>query len=215
MESIPRHQCLIYQGAPSRLLPQMAAAARDKLAQNFRCVYLNSPPMVAGMRSYLASAGVDVEKMQTEGRLVLSSKLDHLLDGRFDGDRMIRTLEQAIQQAVQDGYAGLWATGDMTWEMGPERDFGGLLTYERQLEELFGKYPQLSGICQYHAETLPHMVLRQALISHPAIYVNATLARLNPSYMRPEEYGRSFLESVDVDSALVLAALSFRPNSIV
>jgi len=108
MESIPRHQCLIYQGAPSRLLPQMAAATRDKLAQNFRCVYLNRPPMVAGMRSYLAAAGVDVEKMQTEGRLVLSSKLDHLLEGRFDGDRMIRTLEQAIQQAVQDGYAGLW-----------------------------------------------------------------------------------------------------------
>src|SRR6185437_1057784 len=136
MESTPRHQCLIYEGAPSRLLPQMAAAARDKLAQNFRCVYLNSPPMVAGMGSYLAAAGVDVEKMQTEGRLVLSSKLDHLLEGRFDGDRMIRTLEQAIQQAVQDGYAGLWATGDMTGEMGPQRDFGGLLTYERQLEEL-------------------------------------------------------------------------------
>src|SRR5689334_11845894 len=48
-----RHQCLIYQGSPAGQLPAVAATIRKKLRENERCLYLNSPPMVAGLRSYL------------------------------------------------------------------------------------------------------------------------------------------------------------------
>ena len=111
MEPLPRHQCLIYDGAPSRQLPALAALVREKLAQNYRCLYLNSAPMVAGMRSYLAAAGVDVAREVEKASLVLSSELGHLVGGQFDVERLIRTIEDAIQQALDDGYAGLWATG--------------------------------------------------------------------------------------------------------
>ena len=99
---------------------------------------------------------------------------------------MIRTIEQALEKALDDGYAGLWATGDMTWEMGPSQTFSQLLEYEWQLEKLFRQHPQLSGICQYHADTLPRTTLRQGLASHPAIFVNATLSRINLNYLPPE-----------------------------
>jgi hypothetical protein len=33
---------------------------------------------------------------------------------------MMGTLEDALEQALVDGYGGLWATGDMNWEMGRE-----------------------------------------------------------------------------------------------
>ena len=61
MQPSLRHQCLIYSGSPARHLPAMAALMRRKLEERHRCLYLDSPPMVAGIRSYL-SAAVDVAR---------------------------------------------------------------------------------------------------------------------------------------------------------
>ena len=120
-EDTTRHQCLVYEGAPSAHLVSITSAIRQKLRERNRCLYLNSPPMVAGMRSYLAAAGVDVARETEEGNLELSSEQGHLLDGSFDIDRMIDSLAAAVKQAMNDGYQGLWATGDMSWEFGYRR----------------------------------------------------------------------------------------------
>jgi MEDS: MEthanogen/methylotroph, DcmR Sensory domain len=190
MDSRPRHQCLIYDGAPSRQLPALAAIARDRLQTSYRVLYLNSVPMVAGMRSYLAAAGVDVAAEVERGSLVLSSEQAHLVDGHFSVERMLQTLEETLAKALRDGYVGLWATGDMTWEMGPDRDFGKLLEYERRLEEFFAEHAQLNGVCQYHVETMPREALRHGLLAHPTLFVNETLSRLNPVYAPPAAFAR-------------------------
>ena len=114
---------MIYEGAPSRQLPVLATVTRDKLNQNFRCLYLNSPPMVAGMRSYLAAAGVDVEKALCDGHLQLSSVQNHLVDGLFNPDQMIHTLGEALQTALQDGYEGLWGDRRLNLGDGPGTGF--------------------------------------------------------------------------------------------
>jgi hypothetical protein len=186
MEPTARHQCLIYQGAPSLHLPALAHATRDKLGENYRCLYLNTRPMVAGMQSYLAAAGVDVVHEINKGSLVLVSEQQHLVHGRFDVDRMLHTLETTFQQALSDGYAGLWATGDMGWEMGPEKDFSKLLEYEQRLETFLDANPEMGGICQYHAETLPQDVVRSALLVHPMLFINETLSLLNAHYVHRE-----------------------------
>jgi len=178
-----RHQCLVYEGSPSAHLPALAAVIRDKLNENHRCLYLGSPSMVAGLRSYLFPAGVNVSDEVMKGSLILSSDKDHLQNGIFDIDRMLRMLDHAVAQALGDGYQGLWATGDMSWELGPENDFSKLLEYEWRLEEYFQKQPALSGICQYHADTLPLEVVRQGLLTHRAIFINETLSWLNSQYV--------------------------------
>jgi hypothetical protein len=183
MHPASRHQCLLYGGPPSRQLPALAAATLLKLNQNYRCLYLNSSPMVAGFRSYISAIGVDVQYELTKGSLVLESQQSHLREGRFDVDKMIGTLEGAVRKALADGYAGLFATGDMSWEFGQDKDFSKLVEYEVRLEETFGKCPQLSGICQYHSDTLPREALHFGLESHGALFVNATLARINPHYV--------------------------------
>jgi hypothetical protein len=182
------HQCLIYDGSPSRYLPALAALLTQKLKANYRCLYLNSPVMVAGMRSHLAAAGVDIARQTEKTSLVMSSDLGHLVDGRFDVDRMMDTLGEAVRQAVRDGYAGLWATGDMTWELGPQQDFSKLLEYEWRLEAFFRTYSALSGVCQYHADTLPRKVLRQALLTHPSIFINETMSLINPRFLPANSY---------------------------
>jgi hypothetical protein len=182
MTSPSRHQCLIYEGSPSRNLPALAAAIHQQLHNNYRCLYMNSPVMVAGMRCYLSAAGIDVAHEVAKASLILSSDQRHLVDGRFDIGRMIHTLEDTLNQALSDGYVGLWATGDMSWEFGPRKEFSRLLEYEWRLEEFFREHPAIIGVCQYHADTMPREALHQGLLTHPAVFINQTLSRINPLY---------------------------------
>ena len=183
MATVPRHQCLVYHGAPSEHLAGLALLIRKKLDANYRCLYLNSPAMVAGIRAYLTSSGLNVTEAIIQKRLVLSSSQEHLVDNAFDPERMLDTLKQTYDAALNEGFAGLWASGDMAWEFGPARDFAALVTYERALERFFQQHPTLSGICQYHADVLPDEVVQDGLSVHPALYINETLSRLNPHYL--------------------------------
>ena len=182
MDGTRRHQCLIYEGSPSKHLRSLAQVMIAKLQANIRCLYLNSPTMVAGTRSYLAASGLDVAQEVSKGSLVLSWDAGHLVDGRFEVKRMLGMLSDSVNAALTDGYSGLWATGDMTWELGSKRNFEKLVEYEIGLEEMFRSHPALSGVCQYHQDTLPEEALHVALSTHPAVYINATLARVNPFY---------------------------------
>jgi hypothetical protein len=177
---------MIYEGSPAKHLRGLAATIIRKLDENHRCIYLNSLAMVAGMRSYLLAAGLDLNHFLAKGALVLSSEEGHLIDGLFDVDRMLAKLAHAVDQALRDGYSGLWATGDMTWEFGHERNFVKLLEYERALEQLFQEQPCLSGVCQYHVDTLPVGVVQQGLHTHQGVYVNEVLSRINPYYLAHE-----------------------------
>ena len=203
-----RHQCVIYDGSPSRILPALVASIRRNLDAGMRCMYLNSPAMVAGLRSQLYAAGTDVQHELTRGALVLGSNEDHLVAGAFDTDRMIDLLETAVEQALADGYTGLFATGDMTWEFGPEKDFSKLLAYEWRLEQLFRKQPALAGICQYHRDLLPREAIRDGVVSHENLFISDTITRLNPHYVpaaSPAERKAGARPVLDNALALLLA----------
>jgi hypothetical protein len=178
-----RHQCMIYDGSPSKSLPGLAAIIYRKLKEGFRCLYLNSPTMVAGMSSTLASINIDVKSEVDKGSLVLSAE-PVSPDGVFDRRAMLKKLEDSLDEALKDGYKGLWASGDMTWEFGPAKDFSKLMEYELGLEEIFHRRKELSGICQYHRDSLPEDVMRQSLLVHPVVVISNTLTQINPHYLK-------------------------------
>lgn len=188
IQAEPRHQCLIYSGAPSKCLPALAELLRSRLAANFRCLCLNSPTMIAGIRSYLSALGVDVSYEMARANLVLTSDRGHLLGGKFDPQRMLSLLKENLDQALLDGHAGLWAAGDMAWEFGPEQNFDKLVEYERGLDALLRANPRISGLCQYCADNLPREVMRQGLALHPGLFVGRSITRMNPHFVPP---GRS------------------------
>ena len=158
--------------------------------------------MVTGMRSYLFAAGIDVTKEIVKGSLVLSSSNAHLVEGRFIVDRMLGMLKEALHQALHDGYQGLFATGDMSREFGPEKDFSKLLEYEWRLEELLQAHPALSGICQYHADTLRPEVLRHGLLTHSSLFINDTLSRLNPHYVERDSFAPHLVNCPALDAMI-------------
>ena len=178
---------MIYEGAPSQKLGMLAVIIQRKIEEGYRCLYLNSLPMVAGMRSALSALGMDVAEEVAKGRLVLSSN-PVSIDGDFDCEVMLGKLEESLDEALNDGYKGLFATGDMTWEFGHAKNFSKLLEYEWGLEEIFHRRKELSGICQYHQDTLPQEVLRHSLLTHPTIVINETLSRINPHYLKSSKH---------------------------
>ncbi len=185
METGSRHQCLIYDGAPSKKLPLVATILKARMEEGYRCLYLNTATMVAGMRSALAALGVDVVNETARTRLVLSA--EPVTAGVFNTEAMLRMLEASLDQALHDGYKGLWATGDMSWEFGENQDFSKLLEYELGLEQLFQRRKELCGICQYHRDVLTPEAMRQGLHTHSRLVINETLSRINPHYLTSAE----------------------------
>lgn len=185
MEFVPRHQCFIYDGSPALNVPCIGNALREMLARNYRCLYLNSEPMLDAMRTYLAENGVNVEQQVLVGSLVLSSSRDHLMHGSFDLKGMLEGLTSALDRALKDDFDGLFATGDMSWEFGPDADFAQLMEYEWQLEEFFESHPQMSGICQYDAASLPRDVVQQGMTAHHEIFISEELCLPNPHFAHP------------------------------
>ena|SRR5579862_8541133 len=212
METLPRHQCLVYEGPPSRQLPALVAVTRTKLQQNYRCLYLNSPTMVAGMRSYLAAAGIDVAEATARGSLVVSSEQSLGIGYEFDIEIMLDGLRAALDSALADGYSGLWATGDMAWEFGPQKDFSKLLEYEWRLEEFLAANPEMSGICQYRADMLPRTAMRHGVLSHRGIFLNETLSLMNPQYRHPEVFSFEAEENLEIDSVVNQLIAQGAPN---
>lgn len=172
----------MYEGSPANQVPCLGKTLREMLCRNYRCLYLNGEPMLDEMRIYLARTGVDLEGQTRQGSLILSSDRAHLMSGRFDLNSMMEGLDSALGQSLADGYAGLFASGDMSWEFGPSADFSQLMEYEWKLEEFFESHSQLIGICQYHANSLPADVMQLGVLTHPAIYVNEELSLANPHY---------------------------------
>ena len=211
MELAARHQCLIYAGPPSRHLTALATVIGDRLRHGYRCLYLNSPPMVAGIQSYLAAAGIDVAR-ETGRTALVTSSVTAAGDGSFDADRMLEMLEQSLAQALSAGFRGLWASGDMTWEFGSEPDFLKLLEYEWRLEGFFREHPEFDGVCQYHADTLPTAITKQGLVSHSSLFVNQTLSLLNPHYMQADTFSQRAFEDPKLDLALARILHSERPD---
>jgi MEDS: MEthanogen/methylotroph, DcmR Sensory domain len=200
MEQLSRHRCLIYEGPPSRQLPALAFAARQKLQENYRCFYLNSPSMVVEMQNRLEAVNVDVAHETARASLVLSSAQHHLSPGgRFDVDRMISSLKFAVDQSLHDGYRGLWASGDMIWEFGPEKDFSQLLEYEWRLEEFFHECHEIVGVCLYRADMLPAPSLRHGLASHRSIFVSDKLSVKNSRYLHRKALTQQAAESPELD----------------
>lgn len=187
MQPVPRHRCMIYEGSPENHLPWLAAQFVRQLDLRARCIYLNSPDMVGAVNTALRNAGIDVPAEIRRGNIVLASDQTHLSKGHFDAARMLDMLGEHVTSATYDGHPSIWIVGDMSWEFGDHTNLTELLKYERALEERFQTYPALSGLCQYHRDTLPAQAVQEGLCSHQAVYLNETLFHINPYFTQTPE----------------------------
>lgn len=186
------HACLFYDD-PSISCAITAEYIKAGLRNNEQCLYLADPPAVRALTLRL-SEEIDVERETQRGALLLTSGRDHLVQGQFDVTTMIQFLRKGMEGALNGGFTGLRATGDVVWELGAALDFEKLSDYEINLDHFFfGK--KLTGLCQYNCNVVQHDYLRRSLMCHNAVVFEQTVSVENPfRNLSPENVSESLDE---------------------
>ena len=177
------HICAVYE-TENEQLATAAEYLADGLRAGERVFYVaESPAAVKRFRAALTRCGVNAAAKAKQGALVESTHADaHLVDGRFDVERMMRLLNEAVESALNDGFAGLRTCGDMSWLLQKPAGAESVVEYEALLNQFFEGI-RGAGMCQYDRRRLPPHFVDHALATHSSAIVECVHKR-NP-FFRP------------------------------
>lgn len=179
------HVCTLFT-TPEEQLQAAVEYIGGGLSRGERRLYVCCEHEVPDFRAALKGAGIDAEKEEKRGALVLLTKTDgHLKGGSFDPDTMISMLHTAVEEALAAGFAGLCAAGDMTWVLDGAPGSEKLAEYEARLNHFYQTNRAL-GLCQYNRNKLPEAVLDHGMATHPYVRMEGPILLKNPFYENPE-----------------------------
>jgi hypothetical protein len=132
------HICVVYRSIEE----QLAVAAEylaDGLRRGERAYYVaDSAAALRAFNEALAARGIDdVEALRTTALIEATHAEAHLVDGRFDSERMLRLLNEGIESALNAGFTGLRTCGDMSWLLGDPPGADQVVEYEALLNPMF------------------------------------------------------------------------------
>ena len=120
---------------------------------------------------------------------------------------MIEFLGQAVEEARQEGFAAVRASGEMTWALGPAGDaHDRLVEYECKLNKFFAGH-DMGGICQYNRRRFRSQTLMHVIHTHSRVVFRGELCE-NPYYIPSE-----ILNGGDFDGAVVRLLESMAENT--
>ena len=163
------HLCIIYETDDEwrdTLVPYLALG----LEQGEKCAYVVDCHTADEIRQYLGEAGIEVEAVESSGQLVILNETEaYTKSGHFDPDKMIELLSQLAEAALNEGYACLRITGEMTWVFRGHPGSEKLLEYESRLNrDFFQKYPAIV-LCQYDRRRFDPEVIEGVILTHPLL----------------------------------------------
>ena len=175
------HVCALYSTAEEQLNVAVDYI-HGGLERGERCLYICGEHSVPEFREALKRSGIDVEREEARGALILNTKHEaHLQGGIFDPDRMIPLLHRAVQDALDAGFTGLCAGGDMSWVLDEAPGSNRLPEYEARLNEFYRSNKAL-GLCLYNRNSLPSHVVDHSVATHRHIHLEGPILLENPFY---------------------------------
>lgn len=178
------HICTLYT-SPEEQLQAAVEYIQSGLARNERCLYVCGEHTPDELRAALQSAGVNVALEEGRGALNLATKREaHLKDGHFNAKNMLSFLHQAVQDALDSGFTGLCAAGDMNWVMDGAAGTEEIAEYESCLNKFYTDHRAL-GLCQYNRKSMPPKFLDHCIATHRFVRIEGPVALENPFYEEP------------------------------
>jgi hypothetical protein len=179
------HVCTLFS-SPDEQLTAAIEYIQQGLGRNERCLYVCGEQTPGELRAALSAAGIDVAQVEARRALVLVTKESaHLEGGSFSAARMISMLRGAVEDALNDGFEGLCAAGDMTWLLDEAPGSDEIAEYEALLNHFYRSNRAL-GLCQYNRRRLPDAVLDHCMATHPTVRISGRILLTNPFYELPE-----------------------------
>lgn len=180
------HLCVLYQTEEEHkalITPYL----RSGLENNEKVFYIVDARTSETVLNYLRDDGVEVDPYLKSGQLsMLTVSESYMKGGIFDPDGMIRMLTEETDKALEEGYAALRVTGEMSWALrglpGSER----LIEYETKLNEFFPTNKALA-ICQYDCRVFDPEILLDILTTHPIAVIGTEIYE-NFYYVPTEEF---------------------------
>jgi CheY-like chemotaxis protein len=205
------HVCLIHETVEEQIAA-VGPFMRTGLLRGARCCYIGDGRSHAEMGRILKASGIDVRRESQRGALVLLGKGEaYFGSGKFDPDEMIRLLREFEADATAQGFSGVYATGEMTWALGPEPGCDRLVEYEARLEDVFTG-GRIVGLCQYDRRRFHPHLLGDVVRAHPLVGLRG-VARDNPFFDPARAWARSSGYAVEV--AEMLATIGSHRASVV
>lgn len=153
------HLCSVYEtdlGRTKLSVPFLL----DGLASGDFCVLVASPEtqnhLLSVMREQRASLGQDL----ADGRLILT-------DGITPLSRMLVYWEESLIKAMQSGFTGFRALGDMAWTADKGVSQAELTDFEMRFDQTIAKQFPLVSLCQYDARRFDGTGVLHAVCCHP------------------------------------------------
>jgi excisionase family DNA binding protein len=133
-------------------------------------LYIYDSTPRARLMSLLRLEGLDLDQLTRRGvlRAVPSSEA-YLRDGGFSADGMLAFVDKSVREMLSGGKSKALITGEMSWYFSGANGVSGILDYERRLNRLADKYPQVAMICQYHIDRFGSAMTLAALCAHPVV----------------------------------------------
>jgi len=136
--------------------------------------------------------GIDVESTQASGQLEVRHWEDaYLRDGYFDGDRMIRILEEVLE-ANREKHKLTRLMGNMEWALETAPGVTDILEYETKLNYVLPKYAD-PIVCVYDLNKHSGSVVMDILRTHPMVIIGGVLQE-NPLYVPPTEFLQELMD---------------------
>ena len=163
------HVCALYE-TEKEMLAISARYVAEGLQAGERCLFVaGSPDVLTRFRAALDALGLNSTDQLKRGALVLATNTEaHLAGGCLDSERMLRMLNDAVEDALNAGFQGLRTCGDMSWLIDKPEGSEQVVEYEVLLNQFF-RGVRAVGMCLFDHSRLPPVMLDHALASHPSV----------------------------------------------
>jgi hypothetical protein len=179
-----RHVCAFFNSREEEhkvLIPFL----KEGIDRGEKVLRIMDPHLRDEYLSAYAARGIDVPTAVQNGQLEVRHWHEtYLQGGRFDGDSMIRLLEEGLEESRKK-YGLTRASGNMEWALEPVPGVTDIIEYEAKLNYVVAKYPD-PLVCVYDLNRHSASVVMDILRTHPMVIVGGVLQE-NPLYVPPDE----------------------------
>lgn len=189
---VQRHACAFFHSADEEyraLLPFI----KEGFDCGHRSVHIVDPDLRDSHRQRLALAGIDVAGAEHGGRFQLCCWQDaYLHDGRFEQDRMLAFLQEALESGREQGFAMTRLVAHMEWATGESPGVEDLVEYETRINHMWPRH-QDAVICVYDLARFRADIVMDIMRTHPVVLIGGILHE-NPFFVPPDEFLRELRE---------------------
>jgi len=135
----------------------------------------------------LTAGGIDVAGSKPSGQLKLCGWHEaHVQGGRFDKNRMLTFLEEALEDGTRQGFRLSRSIGHMEWALEGLPGVEDLVEYEARLNYMLPRFKD-PVICVYDLNKFGGAIVVDILRTHPMVIIGGTLQE-NPFYVPPDRF---------------------------